>query len=411
MIKSYACPVGYVRTALTVLALVAFASCGEDRTYEYEEKTEQSHWVQDEMAEKYLWGDSIKDMQWKEYFGSPIDFVKKLITQCKASDPWTYCTIDTLENNEFERGMFNHNNSYGLDLVLMTDPTGETTKQYARVVTVYPDSPASECGIERGDFISLIDGEKVTTKTIEGLRKGLQRKIVVNRLDTNPVDGLLFWESIDSVTLPASAKVPDEQVWVSKMVSEDMAYLMLTNLQDGHSKDALYSLLAHDPQKVVIDLRLCNHGSLEEVCELASLLNDSVGVFIQTIFNARRSADNHSYSFSHANAPRFVYFITGTYTKGAAEWLIHGLKAMNSHDKVITFGTKTAGQNVWLEQVKPPYSFTLNMAAAYVADAYGNYDYASGIKPDGEINELEFAKLSDYGDADETLLYVISTKF
>jgi hypothetical protein len=44
---------------------------------------------------------------------------------------------------------------------------------------------------------------------------------------------------------------------------------------------------------------------------------------------------------------------------------------------------------------------------AYVADGFGDYDYAEGIAPDIEVNEFEYAYLYPYGDARETVLYTI----
>ena len=48
-----------------------------------------------------------------------------------------------------------------MDVLLMNDPTGETTKQYARVVTVYANSPAERCGLQRNDFIGQVDDNKM----------------------------------------------------------------------------------------------------------------------------------------------------------------------------------------------------------------------------------------------------------
>lgn len=394
-----------------ITATMLPAACGEDRTYEYEAMTEQAHWIQTTMQEKYLWGDSVKDMQWKEYFGSPISFIQKITSKVPQGDKWTYCTIDTLLQDDHTRGMFNHIDSYGLDLTLMTDPTGETTKQFARVLTVYPNSPASECGLERGDFIAQIDGEKVTSKNMSNLTKGREHKLVVNRLDANEVDASLYWEVIDTLLLPPSRKVADNQVWVSKMVRNDMGYVMLANLSDGHAAEAVSQLLANNPSTLVIDLRLCNQGTIDEAHQLASLLAADDGVFVQTIFNSRRNDQNRKYECGNTHRQMSVCFITGNYTQGAAEWLIHGLKRLNGADGVVTIGTKTAGQNVWLEQCKPDYPFTMYIAAAYIADADGDYNYNKGLEPDAEIDEFRFVQLFDYGTDDETLLQAAIESF
>ena len=101
-----------------------------------------------------------------------------------------------------------------------------------------------------------------------------------------------------------------------------------------------------------------------------------------------------------------MFFITSSYTKGAAEWLIHGLRCLNG-EKVTVVGQKTAGQNLYLESVPTSYYHTLHLATAYVADGEGDYDYASGIVPDIEINEFKSVKLFPYGTTDETILNLI----
>jgi hypothetical protein len=54
-------------------------SCGEDRTYEYEAKTQHNKWVASAMQEWYLWGDLVSEQEWKSYFAKPTDFFSKIV--------------------------------------------------------------------------------------------------------------------------------------------------------------------------------------------------------------------------------------------------------------------------------------------------------------------------------------------
>ena len=108
-------------------------ACGKDRTYEYEEKTVGCHQLQDLMTEWYLWGDSIKDVDWQQYFSKPTDFISKLTAQSKANDKWSYCLIDTIESDPLPCGTFNHVNSYGIDVddkSVYCDPLRDKLKEF-----------------------------------------------------------------------------------------------------------------------------------------------------------------------------------------------------------------------------------------------------------------------------------------
>ena len=398
--------------SLLPLALCLLVSCGKDRTYEYEEKTVGCHQMQDLMTEWYLWGDSIKDLDWQQYFAKPTDFITKLTAQSKANDKWSYCLIDTIESDPLPCGYFDHVNSYGLDVVLMNDPTGETTKQYARVVTVYENSPAERCGLQRNDFIGQVDNNKMASTVIKNLVNGRSHTLYVSRLGVNADGDSFYWTDHDTVTMEKSERVTVLSVMVCRMVYQDVGYLMLTDL--SHTDEitaAIRRLEAQGMTDLVIDVRLCNSGTIECVCEVAKLISQADGTFLRTFWNPKKSEYNQTYTISanrsSLTANHSLYFITSNYTQGAAEWLIYGLRSMSEDDAVTVVGQTTAGQNVMLKAIPSDYQYTLYPAVAFVGDKDGNYDYASGIEPDVVINELEYAVLSPYGSTREALLNYI----
>ena len=380
-------------------------ACGEDRTYEYQEKTEPNHYMQSLMQEWYLWGDSLQDLTWGDYFAVPNDFVKKLAAQSPQGDNWSYCSIDTVNQDYHPRATFSCHDSYGMDLVLMTDPTGETTKQYARVVSVYPDSPAERCGIRRNDFISQMDHVKMSKSTITKLTSGIGRTLIVNRIKGN-ADGTLAWASTDTLTISHSEKVDVPQIMVKKMIASHVAYIMITQLNDIEPiYSALESLLTSNLDQLIIDFRLCNQGTLETVIDVARLIANHQGDFIHTKWNSHKSMNDAQYAFE-ANCSSDIFFITSQYTQGAAEWLIHAMQTDEGH-RVVKVGQTTAGQNVMLHEIPTPYYYTLHAAVAFVGDGDDNYGYSEGIAPDIEVDEMTYAMLYPYGDEREVLISTI----
>ncbi len=391
------------------LLVASFMSCGEDRTYEYEEKTAACHWMQEVMSEWYLWNDSIKDLAWKSYFDSPTTFIQELVA-LGPGDKWSYCLIDTVASDGNPCGYFNHADSYGIDFVLMADPTGETTRQYARVITVYPNSPAERCGLERNDFISRIDNNNVSSTNTSQLVNGRSRTLVVNKLDVNTEEALYYWSSIDTITIEKSEKVSVDAVLISKIVANDVGYILLSNMDDADAiVPSLTSLIDRGPSEIVFDLRLCNQGTVECAHEIAKLVSNVSGTFLQTVWNSDKSANNASYTVTPVNSVP-LFFITGDNTQGAAEWLLYGLRSLGQTDMTI-IGTKTAGQNVMLQAIPTQYSYTVYPAVAYVENQEGEYDYSSGITPDSVVDELNYVNLYPYGNIYEVVLNTILTAY
>ncbi len=422
----------FLLPAIVALAVVSTA-CGEDRTHEYEERTGLDHWMMDVMREEYLWGDVLKDLTWKDYFAKPDEFMAKITAQAPVDDEWSWCAIDTLPKDSRQRGLFNHLDSYGLDLVVMTDPTGETSRQYGRVMTVAEGSPAARCGLKRGDFISTLDGTKMNAAVAKDLVSGKQRRLTVERLTWNAESEALEWGASETVEMDASEYVEDKAFPVCKTFTTDagkVGYLMCNRLTEGAvERDAagteyrddltakMASMAGTEFAAFVLDLRLCNDGTLDMACRMASYFvgSDKSGeTFAKVIYSERKKALNHDVPFNADAAENGVkthhlYVITSSYTQGAAEWLIRGIRKAMGDDFVTVVGLGTNGQNVMTAAYPSEHLVTLHPVVAYVADADGDYDYADGITPDVEVDEKSVLYLFPYGDEQEALLQSIFT--
>lgn len=394
---------------LLVSALISlFASCAKDRTSEYDEKTLPNHVLQTTMEEWYLWNNSISDLDWKVYFQSPSDFLAQLIKQARVSDTWSFCTIDTIASDTHPIGEVNRNDTYGIDFVLMNDPTGETTRQYARVLTVFPNSPASQCGLQRGDFISKIDNTKISKAIMSQLSSGRSRRLTVQQLGIDTETELIYWAHTDTVQISASTQVAVPTVMVSRLLFEDVAYIMLTDLNNfADIAPSLKALLSTNPSDVIIDLRMCNQGTIECVGEMAQTLSNVSGTLLTTQWNSLKQANNTAIDIQGSTDIN-LYVITSGYTCGAPEWLIYGLKSLDE-SSVTTVGTITGGQTVMLSDFTTPYQQTLHPAVCYVSNGEGKHDYKNGITPDEQFDEFTYVWLYPYGDIREAIInHIIS---
>lgn len=414
----------------TMVMVIALMACGEDRTYEYEALTERDHWVADVWRDSYLWGDSIKDnkLSWNDYFSSPTDFVTKLKKFAPIEDKWSWCAIDTLPDTHNRRGYFNASDTYGMDFVVMGDPTGRTSRQYARVTMVVTSSPADACGIKRGDFIGIVDGSRMSTTVADKLVMGGKHKLTVQKLGrSEEEENALVWAEEQEKEIAPSVAVKEESFssvsHYSVSSGRTCAYVVCRNLgAEGENAAAINAAIdkaigdiaATSPSYVIIDLRYCHRGTLEAACRLASALAplECEGkTFAKTTYNKRYSDKDRTMDFLSGKpgtlSLRNVFFITDTYTSGAAEWLIRGLKASAPASYVVCFGKPTAGQIVMTEALTTSYHISLHPATCFVADGLGDYDFVKGIQPDGEVNELEYIDFYELGDSREAVLSAI----
>ena len=392
---------------ILLLFLLLLAACGEDRSHEYEELTAHNTWLLAQMHDQYLWGDQLAEPTYKNYFQTSTKFFSTLCSSVGQNDSWSYCLVDSTQSDPHERGAFNHLDCYGLDYVILTDPTKATSRQLACITYVAPDSPASECGLERGMFVSMADSTRLTSSNAaQYLKSGTAHLLTAHHTDTLRIDSLditaYVWADTLQLSMPASRQVVEAAFPVRSFVSYGGAwigYLLCTRLVDRPDElpsttDPIYrdQLDAHmqyfiqaQPTELVLDLRYCNYGTLDMACRLASYIvpaNRRQGLFAQTLRNQRHTDRNTAYTFDQS-LPSLelsrIYVITGNYTQGAAEWLIRGLRSALGDDNVMLVGSATKGQNVLTEHIGSAYGHQFFPAVAYVADASGNY--ATGPLP------------------------------
>ena len=379
------------------------------------------------LQDYYLWPDELEtDLDWKGYFGNGDTFFKKVISK---TDPWSYCTIDSVVEDKFARGYFNHLNSYGMDFDVLTDPTGSTSRTFARVLYVASGSQADKAGLNRGDFISFIGQTRVSSSNVKNMVRGDTIQLTVNHLAYDAEEELLYWADTTEVVLGKSSYVEDYPFFVNEVFdyrSRRVAYLMVTRLIPGpyetdsssvryrNDMDAIFAdYKSAGVNELIVDLRYCNHGEMDMAQRLASYIaayNHDGEVLANSIWREDLSANNTSYkydlSLTGGNALDLdrVVFITGPYTTGPAEWIIHGLQHTMGTDNVLTIGELTAGQNVLTTPIPTDFHMTLYPVVAYMSDAEGNYDYSAGIEPTFQNDESTYVYMYEYGSLDEILL-------
>lgn len=415
-----------IYAAAILPALFFFASCGEDRTYEFEQKTRESQWIYNVMKQWYLWYDELPSMNdYKQFFSAPETFFKKILSK---KDKYSYFEADRSQTRSIDLY-----SSYGFDFALYVDPVTQSqsaSDRYARVLYVLPNSPASEAGLKRGDWITAVGGKQITEKNYVELMNGAATTLTLQKLGYNSQQDDIWWEE-EATTLPLSAsrKVEDNPFYVDTLYrigGHRIAYLFYNRFTTGpddtgneqeygnQMRQIFNRFKADEPTDFILDLRYNPGGYLSCAQELASLLapESAMGkVFYSLKFNDKMTDRNQTKLFERSltgggnlNLSR-LYIIVSHVTASASESIINGLRPLMGDDNIVLVGTTTEGKNVASLTFKSDYGFTIHPIVATVYNSLGQSDYANGFVPTYEMNELVYVnEFKPLGDVEELLL-------
>ena len=404
-------------------------ACGEDRTPEFVEKTERCQWIHDVMSQWYLWCDEMPQVSDALYFGNPETFFKKLIV---SKDKYSYIEMTGDATGTTSRAI-NLSSSYGIDFALYVDPvigSQSAPERMARVLYVLPQSPAEVAGIRRGDWITAVGGETLTTKNYQLLINGPATTFTTQVLNFDNTDSL-YWEPGRTVSLEASRYLEDNPFYVDtlyQLQGRRIAYLMYNRFSTGPNntgnetqynsqmRSIFKRFKEQNPTDFILDLRYNPGGYLSCAQVLASLLAPESAngkIFCKLTFNdnLKNNATTEVYLFDKTltgnaglSLPR-IYIITSNLTASASESIINGLRPIMGDENVILVGSRTEGKNVASLSFKSPYDYTLHPIVATVFNGNGESDYSNGFAPTYMVDELQYiSPLYPLGDVRESML-------
>lgn len=403
---------------LGTLMLISLFSCGVDRWPEYYPETGRDLWIDSVMRQEYLWYKDMPSPVVSDYFQEPESFLKKAVSSMDDG----FSKIDSL----LDKPVPSYGFRYTLYKVLDND-----TAYNALVSYVVPGSPAEEAGLERGNWIMMMDGDYITRKVEQKLKQGGVRMLQIGEYkevvgEDNQAMGSVL--PIRNATMPASRSLTDKPIHYSDVISwngKSVGYLVYNKFQAGTTaenqtyndelREVFRKFKADGVDEFVLDLRYNTGGSLDCAQLLGTMLApaDKMNqLFALLRYSDKRAELNRDLTFdpaliqSGANLNlSTLYVLTTNATRGTAEMVIN---CLNPYMKVVLIGTDTAGEYVATKQfVHPVGHFILNLAVCNVFNVQEKSDYADGFSPMYDYNENSY--LSTYlpfGNTNETLLNV-----
>lgn len=418
-------------TAIMAILLI-LSSCGKDRSGEFYALIEDRMWMEKTMLNHYLWYQDIPVVEDEDdYFQAPTTFFKNMLSKEAMDgrgDSYSYMEEDPTTNEETKAKSMTLDNTstYGMEFNITKDPTGTTNHTYARILYTLAGSPAEQAGIQRGDWLTSINGERITTSNYQKLIKGGILKVSRSRIVNT--DNGAAWQAMDTLNIGASIAMeinPFLTNQVYEIEGQKIAYLVYNEFATGPNNEASESVYneqmkqifvqfkAQQPDALILDLRYNNGGYLQCAQALGSLIAPSSAMgqdFIQLTFNDKSDPQIVKYAFDNQYADANlgldkVYILTSNLTASASEAVIQGLIPYLGKDNIILIGTKTEGKNVAMQAFRNDvYGLTLWPVVAYVANADGDGDYGNGFTPQYRLDENSVITWYPLGDPREYLL-------
>jgi carboxyl-terminal processing protease len=286
----------------------------------------------------------------------------------------------------------------------------QLTDREMRVLQVFPESPAAEAGMARGDRILEVDGRSVGALIDDGSinaafgasTPGVTSTILVQSRDGEERRSTL---SKRVVTIPTVSLTRTFQV-----DGRTVGYLFFRNFVEPSTaalNEAFAALRESGATELVVDVRYNGGGLVDVAVHLAALIGGvptQGRVFATYQHNDRHPELNETIRFPDAPPQALdlsrVIVITTRSSASASELLINGLRP---HLPVVVIGDATYGKPVgqygftFCDKVFAPVAFAL-------VNAEGNGDFFGGIAPDCRAaddveHELGVADEASLGEA------------
>ena len=356
-------------------------------------RTSQNLFVRDVLDEYYLWYRELPRVNPANY-ASPEAYLEA-VRYRPLDSTFSYIT-SRAANDAF----------YGESQFVGFGFSTQTTETELNVLQVFPDSPASEAGMARGDRIFEINGRTVADLVRAGTigsAFGASEEGVSSAVAVRSRQGVerRFTMTKRVVTIPTVSLTRTFQV-----DGRTVGYLLFRNFVTpsyAALDEAFAALREARATELVIDLRYNGGGLVDVAVHLGSLVGGTFTqgrVFAEYQHNDRNTALNETLRFEsppQALGLSRLVVITTRSSASASELLINSLRP---HLPVVVIGDATYGKPVgqysfdFCDKVLAPVSFSL-------VNADGQGDFFGGIAPTcAAADDIEH----DLGAADEASL-------
>jgi len=374
--------------------------------------------IEDVMSDIYLWYDKLPNIDYRYEMDSKDYFDKLLYDE----DKWSYITDDV---EALENSFQGKEKSYGWSLTFgLFSNTGNV---FAIVEYVYPNTPAANAGIKRGDLLVLMNGSDITQTNYRDLLYGDDLSVTLGILGE---DGISTGSSVSLSALELNLN-PVVATSIVEHEGSKIGYIFyaqyIANYNDALDT-AIQSMIDQNVSDLVLDLRYNPGGTISAAQHLCSAIAPLPVVNEESRLVTYQWNDKYqdywiSEGYTNQVEVNFdkdvpvemgldhIHILTGSGTASASELTITGLKPYMTVTTVgdTTFGKYTASITLkpedWYDDSGYYGSFAnwgLQPIVLRYANALEETDFKNGFAPDIPADDDLFATFP-LGDKNDPL--------
>ncbi len=257
---------------------------------------------------------------------------------------------------------------------------------YPEVVGIIEGSPASGSGIEPGDLIIRVDGEDMAgfplSEVVQKIRgpEGTKVRLTVRRAGRGNFEVELTRKSINIPTV------------VSKKLENGTGYIKIGSFGShtaGEFKKALKELLGEGTDKLILDLRDCPGGLLQQVVKVAGCFLDKGSTVVRTEGKAEGQREFCTDTAPQAKGIPLAVLVNQS-SASAAEILAG---ALQDYKAAVIVGEKTFGKGTVQTVIPLKNGGALKLTTARYCTPKGRALDGTGLLPDVQVltPELQLA--------------------
>ena len=294
-----------------------------------------------------------------------------------TGDQWSYY-LTAAEYDDYVEAMQNAYVGIGVTIAVSEDDGGMLVKD------VVPDGPACEAGIETGDVITEVEGQKTLDLGINGTR-ALVRGEEGTRVHMTLVrDG-------QTLELDVERRSIETVVAEGELLDGDIGYVRISNFDERCADETIgwiEQLLAQGAKGFIFDVRFNGGGYADEMVRVLDYIQPEGDLFVSVDYAGNREVDTSDASC--LGLPVAVLVNEDSYS--AAEFFASSFQEFGTG---VVVGAKTCGKGNFQTSFQLTDGSLINISIGKYYTPNGVSLTETGITPDIELDlsEEEYAKL------------------